>query len=208
MTSDEGMEAALFDVRKAYRLLYLYQRRALDLCDEVIAVLNAGLKTSLEFRWWGSNCGTTPMRGTNIVGRSSFDFLTLYDFAVLYLPEGEHPDTHDPGDWMFVARIAADSGYIQGEPDLTRFSPPKECGTLIRLYAYFCGQSHTGNWFTGVFMENEWPPDAGTKEFEHGIRVFGMTVPLSEMSSREAVRQHVTRFMDELRKVFPERATW
>jgi len=211
MTAKEDIEGALLDVRKAYRLLYLYQRRVLDLCEEIVAGLNSRLTRTLGYTWWQSACGRPTglgLKATNIIRRSSWDFLTLCDFAVFYLPEGQGFDVQNQGDWMLVLRITADSGHLEEEPDVTKFQAPDECSTLVRLYAYFSSQRHRGSWIDTVFYENDWPPDAGTDNFDNGFRVFGMTLPLSELSSREDVEQHVPRFAEELKRAFPEKAAW
>jgi len=69
MTAKEDIEGALLDVRKAYRLLYLYQQRVLDLCKEVVAALNTQLTTTLGFKWWQPCRGKA--RGTGLKPRSS-----------------------------------------------------------------------------------------------------------------------------------------
>jgi len=55
---------------------------------------------------------------------------------------------------------------------------------------------------------NAWPPDAGAKNFDNGFREYGVTLPRSELSSPEAVEQHVTRFAEETKRAFPEKSFW
>lgn len=215
MTAKEDIEGALLDVRKAYRLLYLYQRRVLDLCDEIVDVLNTQLKTTtLGFTWWQPCCGDAHVgrATTNIFGRSSWDFLTLCDFTVFYLPEGQDENVQNPGDWMFALRMTADDGHpnLEEEPDadVTKFAAPDNTLTLVRLYAYFASRRHKGHWRDTVVNKNGWPTGAGTEDLDDGFRAFGVRHPLSDLSSREAVEQHVPQFAEGLKGAFPEKAAW
>lgn len=146
---------------------------------------------------------------TIIIDRPAWDYLTLCDFAVFYLPGGQDDDVQNPGDWMLILRMTADSGHPENRTDVTKFATPDDSRTLVTLYAYFSSQCHEGNWFdTVVDAKYAWPPDAGTRNFDNGFRGFGVTLPLSELSSTEAVEQHVSQFAEGLRREFPEKAAW
>lgn len=54
----DEMEAALCDVRKAYRLIHLYQRRVLDLCREI----TGGFESELNFYHWAPSQFEMPPR--------------------------------------------------------------------------------------------------------------------------------------------------
>jgi len=72
MVTRDEMEAALLDVRKAYRLIHLHQQRCLRLCREIAGAFDS----DLNFYLWGephtltSRHATTPIplvggRGTS-----------------------------------------------------------------------------------------------------------------------------------------------
>lgn len=208
MCNNHEVETALLDVRKGYRLLSLYQRRVLDLCDEIVCAF----ETTLNFyTWTPSQHQITPRRGTQPTARWSWDFLPLYDFCVMFLPEGVNNNTHNPGDWMLVIRISADSGYRRdgaSEPDPRVFNDPAECESTVKLYIYRCSEALEANWYYKIFEENVFPPDNGERGFDHGVRTCGMKFQLSEMENADAVGQCVERFKTMLRQTFPDQNQW
>src|SRR6266511_792365 len=208
MATEEQLDAALLDVRKAYRLIYLYQRRMLDLCSEIAGAFEIDLNV---YQWSSSHYEAPPRRGTNPLSRSAWDFLPLYDFCVLYLPEGVHYQEHKPDDWMLAVRVAADSGYAQvgsAEPDPRDFKGVASCEGTVKLYIYYCSQAFEANWYHGVYNINDFPRDYGEGAFENGVRTFGMKFSLSEMGDAKAVESCVDRFRQALREVFPARTEW
>ena len=208
MPTRPEIDGALLDVRKAYRLLSLYQRRVLDLCGEITGVF----ETTLNFYQWSpSHYDSTPRRGTLPLNRWAWDFLPLYDFCVLYLPEGVHWNTHNPGDWLLAIRISADSGYQAAgaiEPDPRDFRDPTSCESSVSLYVYYCSQAFVGNWFYNVYSNNRFPQNDGEGSLERGLRTFGMKFPLSEMGDTGAVQTYVNGFRAQLQGVFPSQTEW
>jgi hypothetical protein len=57
LTKDE-FDATLLDVRKAYRLIVLFQRHALDLCTEIAEAFNA----KMDFCVWAPGQSDRPPR--------------------------------------------------------------------------------------------------------------------------------------------------
>lgn len=208
MCNNHEIDNALCDVRKAYRLLSLYQRRVLDLCNEIVGAF----ETTLNFyQWTPSQYEITPRRGTQPTARWSWDFLPLYDFCVLYLPEGENNNTHNPGDWMLVIHITADSGFQTdgaSEPDPRDFDSPEQCESTVRLYIYRCSEALEANWYYRIYNENDFPQDNGAGGFDHGVLTCGMRFQLSEMENADAVGQCVERFKTLLRQTFPDQNQW
>jgi len=217
MGAKEDIEGALLDVRKAYRLLHLYQQRVCGLCTEIVETLNQELTKPVEFyHWTASLYGNPPQRGTNLIaGQWSWDFLPLYDFCVFFRPEGQDHQDHNPGDWMFVIRSVADSageshfGDSKVEPDPREFASAGESSTLVKLYAYVCLKSSRANWFHTVYGGHSWPEDAEPGEFDEvGIRVLPTTVALSELADKASVQGHVDEYLGDLKKAFPEKTEW
>lgn len=200
----EEVDTALLDVRKAYRLVYLYQRRVLDLCDEI----KKALSENLVFYFWAPSLYRSPpvRDDQSLCVRDAWVFLPLYDFCVFYLPEGVHNQDHNAGDWMLTVRISADSGYPDSgprEPDPLHFKDVASCESTVRLYVYYCSEPFKGNWYFEVFEGNQWPRDDGVGTFNRGIRTFGFKVSLSKMSNAEGVWECVERFSKEVRAALP-----
>ncbi len=201
---------ALLDVRKAYRLIYLYQEMALGLCQTIVKHLESD-RSSMNFYYWTPSYNDSPPRGsTDPINRKSFwDFIPLYDFCVFYLPaivSDERIETHKPGDWMLVIRILADSTYdTAADEDPRAFTdPPASCESLLRLYIYFCDKAFNGNWYGKVYNTHDYPSENGevgspTSE----IRVLGMEYPLVQLGDPEGVRDCVEDYVKRLKEVFP-----
>jgi hypothetical protein len=204
----DEIDAVLCDVRKAYRLIHLYQRRVLDLCREI----TGSFETELNFyHWTASHTEMPPRRGNDPVPRWAWDFSPLYDFCVLYLPEGVHYQSHKPDDWMLAVRVAADSGFVlsgETEPDPRDFQKVETCESTVRLYIYYCSQAFDANWFFDIYNENDFPRDDGEGSLTNGVRTAGMKFALAEMHNAGAVRTCVERFRQRLQEVFPAPATW
>jgi hypothetical protein len=208
MPERNEIEAALLDVRKGYRLIYLFQRRVLDVCTEIIG----GFESDLNFYQWSpSHYEITPRRGTDPINRWAWDFLPLYDFCTFYLPEGVHWEEHKPGDWMLAIRVTADSGFAivgEAEPDPRDFDEPVRCESCLRIYVYYCSKTFKANWYWGVFGENDFPPDGGERALSDGLRCFGMKFPLVDFRDRQGARTCVEEFKKRCRAVFPKVGRW
>jgi len=73
------LEEALCDVRKAYRLLYFYQRRVLDLVKFI--------GNTLEFEYKGGNprfSAVTPRNGKGDLGCWAWDWLNMYYYEFYF----------------------------------------------------------------------------------------------------------------------------
>ena len=75
--------------------IHLYQRRVLDLCREV----TGAFKSDLNFYYWAAGQFDVPARrASDSVDWWAWEFSPLYDFCVLYLPEGMDDRRHNPDD--------------------------------------------------------------------------------------------------------------
>jgi hypothetical protein len=204
----DEIDAVLCDVRKAYRLIHLYQRRVLDLCREITGTFE--IEPNF-YQWTTSHIDMPPRRGNHPLSRWAWDFSPLYDFCLLYLPEGVHHHTHKPDDWMLVVRMAADSGFVlrgQTEPDPRDFQKVDICESTVTLYVYYCSQAFDANWFFDIYQKNDFPRDDGEGSFANGIRTVGMKFSLAEMHNAEAVWSCMDRFRQRLQEVLPARSIW
>jgi len=203
MTVVDGLDAALLDVRKAYRLIYLYQRRVLDLCEEIKKALSG----NLDFYYWIPSSGVSLKRFDHSpCMQDAWAFLPLYDFCALYLPHGGHYEELKAGDWMLIVRISADSGKPDSperDVDPRTFKDVPNCESTVRLYLYYCSQASTANWYSKVFSDNQWPRDDGKGTFDGGISTFGLKFPLARLSNAEDVSVSVKQFLEKMQAALP-----
>jgi len=202
------MEAALCDVRKAYRLIHLYQRRVLDLCREI----TEAFESELNFYYWAaSQFEMPPRRRTDPVSEWAWDFLPLYDFALVYRPEDVDYKSPKVNDRMLEVRITVDSGYVTAgelEPDPRDFRDVAGCESCVRLYVYYSSKVLKGGWLDDLLSSSIFPADDREGELANGVCTLGMKFALAEMSDAEAVQNCVNKFRQRLQEVFPARSIW
>lgn len=198
MTEDDGLHAALCDVRKAYRLIWLYQRRVLDIAKVVSEEFGQH-----EFRWWSPQYFDPPgQRTVNPMSKWAADFLPLYDFSLLSLPQ-ENGGVQKLGEWMLEITFSADDGYKEGEknePDPVTFAAPEKCGSQMGLYAWACTKTKKQNWFWDVWNELDWPEKDVREYADEGIRVVGRRTSLANLPDKDAVLGEVEVFKTLCRK--------
>lgn len=122
--------AALTDVRRAYRLIYAYQRRLSDLLQEVSSTLAA---QGLEFYWWeaqlfgGVGRGGTPFFAS---GRWAWDMLPGY------APHCDWRSAAGLDQKRVVVVTRADTGFLakQGEPDPANFVPVESSHSELQIF--------------------------------------------------------------------------
>ena len=96
MVNDEELSRALLDVRKAYRLLYLFQQRIMDL----MAQFSGALGQSFWY-WLPAGDEEAILGSKNPVERSSWKMLPLFDASLLFLPPGVDPNSGpQKGQWL------------------------------------------------------------------------------------------------------------
>lgn len=137
MPEDQNnLTAALADVRRAYRLLWGYQKRVMD--------LNTTIRSTLGFRpydmrywfkprnppenWWGWE--NLPFYKLDFLSVMHQQELTLY-------PNQQWMNYPRIGDMLLVLHVTSDSGYPESpgraEPDPTTFTDANESTSMIRV---------------------------------------------------------------------------
>jgi hypothetical protein len=193
MVDRDDLNQALLDVRKAYRLLFLFQRRILDLVQEL------GGKLGQEFYVWlpaGDNETISWLR--NPLQTSAWKMLPINDASFLFLPPDADHNTPRKGEWLLEILF-----YDDGEPDesseeltLQGFRDPAESHSKIYLCA-FVAQEDLGemNWHSAVYQKTEWPEQEGVPEARgEGLRVIGLSVDLADLPDSSAVENLAERF--------------
>jgi hypothetical protein len=197
MTDYDEIGRALLDVRKAYRLLYLFQRRLLDLAAQVSERLGQ------EFWWWLPAGDQAAIQGgTNPLERSAWKMLPLFGARFLYLPPGVRAgDPPQGGQWLLELILGPDDGEPEagrGDPDPADFPDPTQCHSMIYLHARIIQADMPGkNWWSYGYEKSEWPElDEVAKDNDAGVRVIGLSRDLAVLMDPSAVDALADRFQE------------
>jgi len=125
-------EKTLSDVRKAYRLIYLYQRRVLDLVSFI------GNKLSLNLHSGWSKFSKAASTNTRVnLSKWSWDWLTLYFYEFHF---GVVKD-----DLRFSIFLQSDSGFFESDSDvktdISKFIDADDSSTRL---IFVCGNNVWG----------------------------------------------------------------
>ena len=146
MNNDE-ISKALIDVRKAYRLVYLYTASILDAVQRISQEFNC------SFYVWTPTYYSTPPRiitSPFLDSRWAWDMIPFYNTSFLFLSEGADPNTQKKGDWMLEISIETDSSAAdkfsecsecEEEPNPLNFEPPEKVESNLYLHFYYCNST-------------------------------------------------------------------
>jgi hypothetical protein len=190
---------ALVDVRKAYRLIWLYQRRVIDIVRLITDALG------YEFYAWdttdiGRMSGsrtTDPFGGDRWI----WSTLPLYRMSLLYLPPNLPANIQRSGEWMLEIFIESDTGAKaredESEPPPTEFAPVEKSETVLKLYAWHCSADGSRDWFSEIWKQLEWP-DEDCKVTDEDpaipVRVLRRSFELSKLPDRASVDRAIEEF--------------
>jgi hypothetical protein len=198
----EKLAKALIDVRKAYRLIYLYQKNVLSTIERFVQEFSG------VFYWWTPiEFSTPPQRGTDLTKRWAWDLLPLYSAAILYTSEGGENTEHSPGDWLLSFQLTTDSSFeAKGEePNPNNFGPAEDSETSIIVSLWYCKKAISSNWFWGIWNEKEYPDsDYEEYEFPKGLVCIKRKFLLEEMETEELIINSVKEFKKLLTKYLPK----
>ncbi|MEJ5366631.1 MAG: hypothetical protein WHS86_16165 [Desulfosoma sp.] len=143
------LKQTLCEVRKAYRLIYLYQRSVLSTIERFAKEFGDSV-----FYWWTpTHYSPPPMRSTNIHQRLCWDLIPFYLTAVFYRYSKGDIEKHPAGDWLLELNVVTDSAALEKfearnlQPDPCDFSPPEDSKTKIIVAMWFCEKEATFNWY-------------------------------------------------------------
>ncbi len=210
MENTVNLETALCEVRKAYRLLWLFQRRVLDICETIRDSFG------VVFYYVGYHFDK-PTNGSPFK-KWSWDMLPMSNISFLFVRhKGEYPNKEwanypMPGDYLLSIHVVPDTALLdckfEGEPDPMRFSPPNAAGSKLGLYLYYNdakrmdanGQPSLTNWFDRIWSPLRMIRHAHSDNHPlEGVRTYGYVLNLSQLDSAEAIRKHVKEFRDAVK---------
>ncbi|MEY9770199.1 hypothetical protein [Sinorhizobium fredii] len=198
MALDErALSAALADVRRAYRLIWDFQRRCLDTMKFV-----AQQFPEREFYQWASNGSNQPPPNRSDPTRTwAWDFLPLYNCSFLYTGPGQdrwHPKI---GDWLLEVRLLADTEWDvrdeRIEPDPAEFGPVGESDTTLSIFVWKCTSEVPDNlnWLRHIWGQASWPADVedgdeeGVVYMREGyLEACQLDISLAELTTKDAIK--------------------
>lgn len=189
------LKSALVDVRRAYRLLWSYQRRMIDL----VQLIGDGFDTHKFYAWASpsfdrqTNLTSTPLK------KWAWDGLPFYKVCFLFMPTEASPHNPKAGDWLLEVFLDTDNVDVQqmrGEPDASKFPDATTTASMLKLVAWKCTKDVSANWFRDIWRSSDWPPVDGVPFQVPGKPVVSMSlsVPLEELSNRQSVMNLISTF--------------
>lgn len=197
-TEQEQLDAALLDVRKAFRLLYQYNQRARDLAE-----LIASSTGWAPFQWFGYTPISVrrPVRGS----WSTWDCTPTNDWSFLYpSPESKKNRARCLGVWLY-----ADSGLAEAsDDDPATFPAPERCRSSIYLAFFQARRFKAPDWVqvwenSGAFddgkeMTVEVIDEGSPDEVSFVWKEFSFAAFIDELSSAHTVKEFMREAGDLL----------
>lgn len=187
------LAGALMDVRKAYRLLWLYQQTLMDTYTEILRHLNVT-------HYYGN---LKPLqRGTNPVPQSPGAFLPLLQVSTLYLSMTDSPHVQQPGDYMIELRHIGDTGNsINGYP--TAAPSVSQSSTELWIYVFHATAASEVNWHGSIWQNKDYP-EHDTKlvlNAQPNIQVYGSRFDVATLGGPQAIAAQMAHFKSRVQEV-------
>ncbi len=195
MTDKEALQAALGDVRRAYRLLWCYQDRLFDIIGAI-----AGEFGNLKFYQWHPNSAARMDGGTDPRTRSAWFAFPFMNVSYLYR-SGDDPNHAKTGDWLLEIRVVSDSGFDDdvhspwnADPD--DFAGVETTDSRIDLNIFYFTDDFKGNLLRDLWKVLEWPSTNGElgEPSTHPVRTIGATFGIVDLGDKEAVVTAIRSF--------------
>lgn len=195
---------ALVEVRKAYRILYAYQKRVLDTCSRIVDSLECeGEQLQPSYAW----CYPESPRigGTkDLLSFEALDLLPLKHASLFVTNTGDHSFSRK-GNWLFEIRIVSDSDYSdlpEKEPaNGFTFAPPESTDTYLMIYLWKRITKGTGDWGNDVLGKVDWPK-AGKLITHHkvGAQVYGIRLEFADVDDEPSTEKTLREVAAKLTK--------
>lgn len=199
-TNSEELKSVFTDVRKAYRLLYHYQRRVRDTVKYISNLLPINLESIHPIY-----CDNTPReRARPDLDRWAWDWLNMYHYEWFARPIDEDQDKY-----YFAIQIQSDTGCYDTGADKTateNFSSPEEASTrLIFLYTKnrWKGEKHNRNL---GFADFDTLPGLRANQptfiekHNEGAQIFAMmAIPLENLIGETTIKTEIDKFLQFLK---------
>ena len=205
-TTTENLSNALQDVRRAHRILYVYQRRMLDLVHFIQGKLDMPVKDLCGIKHfskpiYGRSIGHTPLNIWPTMW--AWDYLYSYLFEY-YLGEKE------AGDKLHNYKLSliqySDTGYFdqdgQKRGRISEFGSEEESSSKLLFFLEYKPKDSEWEWKDGSYMERiVLDKEVGSKKHETGVITIGVehkqilySFPLEEFINIETTLEVLREF--------------
>lgn len=200
------LQKTLLDVRKAYRLMYLYQKHVLSTIERFVQEFSDAI-----FYWWSPvYYYPPPMRSTNLTKRWTWDLIPFFLTSIFYRYSGGDPDNHPKGDWLLEFTLITDSAADEcfeeasNEPSPLDFASPEEAETNLLVAMWFCKDDAKFNWFK-QWESLEYPEDDFCEyDFPKGLICVTKEYSLDELENENRIVNSTKNFKKILSKYIPQ----
>lgn len=192
----QTLSVALTDVRRAYRLLWGYQKRILHIVTLIREQLGF-VPDQIDFKF------ELPDDAIQAPDNWMWDALP---FSLIGFESTDGTDSRKIGARLLYIDVISDTGLhdekARGggnwEPNPARLPPPEECRSELRLYLLENPRNRRGEiyWHEEVVEKvYHWNPDAKAYDDKGGgVRIYGERIDLSELGTPEELANRVERF--------------
>lgn len=205
-TTTENLSNALQDVRRAHRILYVYQRRMLDLVHFIQGKLDMPVKDLCGIKHfskpiYGRSIGHTPLNIWPTMW--AWDYLYSYLFEY-YLGEKE------AGDKLHNYKLSliqySDTGYFdqdgQKRGRISEFGSEEESSSKLLFFLEYKSKDSEWEWKDGSYMERiVLNKEVGSKKHTKGVITIGVkhkqilySFPLEEFINIETTLEVLREF--------------
>ncbi|KQU93897.1 hypothetical protein [Devosia sp. Root105] len=196
--SDLG--STLVDVRRAYRLVWAYQRRVMD----VVQFISSNFQNHEFYAWTPLKFNGSPQLTTNILRRWAWDGLSLYKASIFFRPVGADPDKLVKDQWYLEVHIDSDTVEFpegKAEPDASKFPDVTTTRSKIVLIAWLNTGAARANWYHQMWNTSEWPEgDREIVEQSHmPVSCIQLTYDLADFSGKPPIELAVAEFKGMIR---------
>jgi hypothetical protein len=206
MVETAELDAALTDVRRAYRLLSSYQRRLLGLIRTFAEAFD-----SHEFYYWTPLLGLSPARGSDpsATSSASWRMLPMSWASFLYLPQSADRNHPRAGEWMLEIALRSDTGISASgseEPEASDFPDAAQCSSDVSLVAWQCTAPVDANWLNGIWSAIDWPKEDEkiVESAEPPFRLIKKTFKLTTILGKDDVDRAAVEFKAILSRALGE----
>lgn len=181
------LESVFLDVRKAYRLLYYYQRRVLDTVKFIADTLARNVASGYSL--FSNNA---PRNGARInMDCWAWDWLNMFHYEFFFTEEERNGSTI-----LFAVAVQSDTGYYDAQDPINRtnveqFASPELSQTRLLIYA---GKN---TWKPGdfdSFYKSNGKTEYEKKQLDENKVFLAMSFPLSDFIDEANILAHLQKF--------------
>jgi hypothetical protein len=184
--------AAFVHVRKAYRLLWLYQQTLMDTYNEMVRHLNVRYyRTELD-----------PLqRDINPTQKPPRTLLPLLWISTLYLNRTGDADQQRPDDYLVDIVHIADTGYLNANYSTNNGYPTHACAARtasseLRLFVFHATATSAVNWYSDIWQKTNYPGHDTmlNSEAQPTIQVYGYHFDVATLTDQQAIATQMAQY--------------